>query len=346
MQTIMLDRFGLFAGLIIGTIVLCATFIIVTRPWLTRYALVYPNIRSSHDEPTPQGGGIAVVLAILIVTILAEHAFGVFDSEKDFGLSLLLIATGLLAALGAVDDIRPLPHTLRLFFQGVAVIAVLTSLPNDLRVIPLMPWLIERGLILIGLLWLINLTNFMDGIDWMTVAETVPLTGALTLLGFLAELPLLVTIISLVLLGAMLGFAPFNRPVAKLFLGDSGSLPIGLLLGWLLLQVAGAGYIVAALLLPLYYLADATITLGRRIGAGEPFWQAHRSHFYQRANDNGYTVLEIVTRVFLANLALATLALGTVARPDVRVDIASAILGAILVSWLLWRFAKGKTNRA
>ena len=96
----------------------------------------------------------------------------------------------------------------------------------------------------------------------------------------------------------MLGFAPFNKPVARLFLGDVGSLPIGLLLGWLLLQLAAKGHLAAALILPLYYLADATITLACRIARGEPIWQAHRTHFYQRATDNGFSVPAIVTRVF------------------------------------------------
>ncbi len=130
-----------------------------------------------------------------------------------------------------------------------------------------------------------NLVNFMDGIDWMTVAEVVPLTATVALLGLSGTIPSSSTILAFALLGATLGFAPFNKPVAKLFLGDVGSLPIGLLLGWLLLRLAGAGEIVAALLLPLYYVADASFTLVRRIAAGEPFWQAHRSHFYQRAGD-------------------------------------------------------------
>ena len=76
-----------------------------------------------------------------------------------------------------------------------------------------------------------NLVNFMDGLDLMTVAEIVPVTGALVLLGWLGELPAPATIAAAALCGAMLGFAPFNRPVAKIFLGDVGSLPIGLLAG-------------------------------------------------------------------------------------------------------------------
>ena len=103
----------------------------------------------------------------------------------------------------------------------------------------------------------------------------------------------------------MIGFAYFNRPVARLFLGDVGSLPIGLLLGWLLLLVATSGHLAAAILLPLYYLADATITLLRRLIRREPVWQAHRTHFYQLATDRGFTVMQVVTRVFFVNVVLA-----------------------------------------
>ena len=109
-----------------------------------------------------------------------------------------------------------------------------------------------------------NLVNFMDGIDWMMVAEVVPVTGGVALVGALGALPPEALIVALALNGAMLGFAPFNRPVARLFLGDMGSLPIGLLLFWLLLLVAGSGHVAAALLLPLYFVADATVTLARR----------------------------------------------------------------------------------
>src|SRR6202035_4450970 len=125
---------------------------------------------------------------------------------------------------------------------------------------------------------------------WMIVAEVVPITIGLVLLGLLGALRPVGVVVALALLGAMLGFAPFNRPVARLFLGDAGSLPIGLLIGWLLLLVAGSGYLAAAVLFPLYYLADATVTLLRRLINGEPVWKAHRTHFYQRAVDRGFAV--------------------------------------------------------
>jgi UDP-N-acetylmuramyl pentapeptide phosphotransferase/UDP-N-acetylglucosamine-1-phosphate transferase len=143
--------------------------------------------------------------------------------------------------------------------QAIAVGIVLASLPVDFRLIPILPVWPERILLLIGGLWFVNLVNFMDGLDWITVAEVIPVTAALALFGFYGQLPPDAALAALALCGAMIGFAPFNRPVAKLFLGDVGSLPIGLLVGWCLLQLAGSGHLAAALLLPLYYLADAKI---------------------------------------------------------------------------------------
>jgi UDP-N-acetylmuramyl pentapeptide phosphotransferase/UDP-N-acetylglucosamine-1-phosphate transferase len=142
----------------------------------------------------------------------------------------------------------------------------------------------------------------------------------------------------------MIGFAFFNRPVAKLFLGDVGSLPIGLLLGWLLLQLAGSGAPAAAILLPLYYLADSTITLIRRAAYGEPFWQAHRTHFYQRATDRGFKVTDVVLGVFITNAILAALALVTVITSSPALDIAALAAGAIVVALLLFIFSRGRTR--
>ena len=221
----------------------------------------------------------------------------------------------LIAAVGAADDIRSIGVAPRLLLQALAVAVVIYALPSELRVAPFLPWWIERVLLVLGGLWFVNLVNFMDGLDWMTVAEVVPITAALAMIGAFGLLPPAETIISFALCGAMIGFAYFNRPVAKLFLGDVGSLPVGLLLGWLLMQLAGHHGLAAAILLPLYYLADATITLIRRLLNGEPVWQAHRSHFYQRATDRGFTVNQVVAHVFAVNLGLVALACITLAAP-------------------------------
>jgi UDP-N-acetylmuramyl pentapeptide phosphotransferase/UDP-N-acetylglucosamine-1-phosphate transferase len=319
---------------------LTAGLIVVLLPALRRHALARPNVRSSHVEPTPQGGGIAVVVATAIVALAAVTLIAPPNERAQ--LAWVFGAAGLIAAVGAVDDVRPMPVLPRLLLQALAVSVTIAALPADLRIVPALPWAFECALLALAALWFVNAVNFMDGIDWITVAEAVPVTAGLVALGWLGALPTAAVVAALALLGAMIGFAPFNRPVARLFLGDVGSLPIGLLLAWLLIMLALDGYVAAALLLPLYYLADASLTLARRLIAGERVWQPHRTHFYQRATDGGFTVSEIVARVFASNVVLALLAVVSVAVPAWWVAVATLLAGAALVAWLLSAFARGK----
>ncbi len=314
--------------------------IIVLRPLFKRYALARPNARSSHKVPTRQGGGIAVIGAIIIVT--AGMLYSASDAASTVPLAVLFSAVVLVAVVGVVADIHPDYVVQRFLLQALAVVLMIFALPEDLRVAPFLPWWAERALLLFGTLWFVNLVNFMDGLDWMTVAEVVPVSATLAVIGILDALPPWSIVISLALCGAMIGFAFFNRPVAKLFLGDVGSLPIGLILAWLLILIAGKGDWAAALLLPLYYLADATITLLRRLVNGDKVWQAHRSHFYQCATDRGLTVIQVVRRVFIVNLLLAALALATVVQPSAELDSGALIAGAVLVAWLLMSFRRGR----
>ncbi|WP_022720641.1 glycosyl transferase [Rhodopseudomonas sp. B29] len=313
----------------------CAGLTMVLMPLLRRYALARPNARSSHKVPTPQGAGIAVIAATLVV---AEFASAV--AAPSAGLPIwLLAATLLIAAVGAVDDLRPLGVLPRLGLQALAVAAVVFTLPSELRVVPALPLGLERAVAFIAGLWFVNLVNFMDGLDWITVAEVVPLSLTLAAFGWAGVLPTPAALLAAALGGAMLGFAPFNKPVAKVFLGDVGSLPIGLLLGWCLLQLAVLGHPAAALLLPLYYLADATVTLLRRMAKREQFWQAHRSHFYQQATDNGFSVLAVSGHVLATNIILAALAAISVAMNSLIVDGIALAVGAVIVALLLIRFA-------
>lgn len=326
--------------LVFGAAALSAALIRVLKPQLQRYALARPNARSSHKVPTPQGGGIAVIASAVPFTALA-----LLDQPGPHpwqALALIGAAALLLAVVGAVDDIRPLNVAPRLGLQGLAVLMVITTLPAEARLAPAVPLLAERALMVFAGLWFVNLVNFMDGIDWITVAEMVPLTGAIAAFGLTGALPLPVTLAALALMGALIGFAPSNRPVAKLFLGDVGSLPIGLLTGWMLAHLALAGHFAAALLLPLYFLMDATLTLLRRLARREKVWQAHRSHFYQRATDGGFSVMAIDARIFVLNLLLAVLAGIVVHFNDLRVDLIALATGLLATALLLRTFAKGR----
>ncbi len=341
--------------------VLTCVLIVLLRPLLIRYALARPNARSSHKTPTPQGGGIAIMAALLLV-VVAGAVFSPWAPEcacPEKGLRGILsfylrrdpavIVLGcavLLAVVGACDDIRPLPTIPRLVLQFFAVSLVIVAATVNFRFLPdVVPHWLELTVLIVGGVWFVNLVNFMDGLDWITVAEMVPITAFIAFLGIhvdgvfsiftLGVSPLIAS----ALCGALLGFAIFNKPVARLFLGDVGSLPIGLIVGFFLLILARNGTFAAALLLPLYYLMDATITLFRRLAKRERVWEAHRSHFYQRATDNGFSVMSVVTHVFVLNLALAALAGVTLLWPSGVVQIGALAAGLLLVGVVLRRFS-------
>jgi UDP-N-acetylmuramyl pentapeptide phosphotransferase/UDP-N-acetylglucosamine-1-phosphate transferase len=307
------------------------------RPLLAHYALAKPTARSSHKKPTPQGGGIAVIIATMIIIAIAAIFFPE-QFDKPFRLTAIFAAAIGLALVGATDDVRPLEAIPRLILQTAAVAVVLAALPPEMRVIPAFPWWLERAVLLVAGVWFVNVVNFMDGIDWLTVAEVVPITLGLAMFGLMGILPQDATLVAVALCGAMIGFAPFNRPIAQLFLGDVGSLPIGLLLGWLLVLLAGRGHLAAAALMPLYYLADATVTLLRRLINGEPITQAHRSHFYQRALDNGFSVYQIVGRVFVVNIILVGSAAVTILKDSPILQLMMPVVGCAVVGALLWTF--------
>jgi UDP-N-acetylmuramyl pentapeptide phosphotransferase/UDP-N-acetylglucosamine-1-phosphate transferase len=313
-------------------------------PLLRRYALARPNARSSHSVPTPQGGGVAVVAAVTLVVLLVLALAPNVPAAEGLSLAVLLAAGLVLAGLGVLDDIRPMPALPRLAVQVAAVAAIAWTVPDGTRAMPdSVPLFVERLLVIVAGVWFVNLVNFMDGLDWMTFAGLAPASVAVALLAWAGAAPVAGGLVAAALAGGLLGFAPFNRPVARLFLGDVGSLPIGLFLGYALYRLAGNGHLLPALILPAYYLADATITLLRRMARGERFMEAHRSHFYQKATVNGLTVTGVVARVALVNIALAgTGAILAVAFTPARAALGCA-LAALVVAALLADFS---TRRA
>jgi len=141
--------------------------------------------------------------------------------------------------------------------------------------------------------------------------------------------------------GAAAAFLLFNFHPARIFLGDIGSVPLGYLLGFLLLGAAAEGHWKIALILPLYFLADATVTLARRLARGEPVWRAHRQHFYQRAVQRGLGHGAVVRRVIAADLLL--IACGWASENGW--EIAALAAAAVVVLALLFSLAGGWHRR-
>jgi UDP-N-acetylmuramyl pentapeptide phosphotransferase/UDP-N-acetylglucosamine-1-phosphate transferase len=307
--------------------------------WLATWALIpilrrrdmldYPNERSSHFVPTPRGGGIAVTGSVLLAWISLRSAGLVTP-----GVMIIALYTGLLAVVSWIDDVRGLSPGLRLMAQALAVtlgLAVLPEASNEFEAW----WGPALYFVATGLLWVwwINLFNFMDGIDGLAVSEAATIGCGLLLFAIVGdgvdpEAALLAAGIS----GGAIGFLGWNWSPARIFLGDVGSVPLGYVSGFLLLELATRGRWKIALILPLYFLADATITLFVRLLRGERVWEPHRQHFYQRAVRNGLDHAAVVKRVIAADLLL--IGCGWAAesgRAVFALGAASVIVAALLV---------------
>lgn len=320
---------------------LTAALIVVLTPVMRRYAMARPSARGLHATPTPQGAGLAIMLAILALAAAGLAWSGAPLAQTPASLAALLAGASALAALGAADDILQLGAGARLLAQFAAAAAIVWTTPTTLAggygEGAVLLWLAATS---VGLVWFVNLTNFMDGMDGMTVVGL----GAPALFVALANLAghgdPATGLVCLAAVGGLIGFFPFNAPRARLFLGDVGSLSLGLIVGAALLRLAAAGHPIPALIAPLYYLADATITLGQRAARGENLAQAHRSHFYQRAVTGGMSAWGVLARVGALNLALAGLA-GVALVVDPKLQFAALLIAAALVGLTLRRLARG-----
>ena len=297
--------------------------------FLRRHAIFdRPNERSSHTELTPRGGGIGVVAILFLAwAMLAppEHRIEIFT---------IIAATVLLAGVSWIDDLRSLSPGIRLAAQLVAILPALLFLKEKFPLFQgIIPELLE--LFLAGLLWIwfINLFNFMDGIDGISGVEAAAIGAGIALVAMQAPETGIDPRLATTVAAGAIGFLCWNWHPAKVFLGDVGSIPLGYLLGWLLLDLACAGAWAAAAILPLYYLADATITLARRALRGEKVWRAHREHFYQRAVQNGRSHAVVSAGVAVCNVLLIGLAILSISAPWVALA-ASAATVTVFLAWL------------
>ena len=297
-----------------------------------RAILDHPNERSSHATPTPRGAGLAVVG----VTLLAWCLVAALTDALGHYWPVFLAALAL-AAISWRDDLHGLPAWPRLIAQALAVAAGMTALPGDGLIFQgLLPPLLDTAVAALGWLWFVNLFNFMDGIDGISGVEAVAIGGGLCLVALVGGMGDGAGLYALIVAMAALGFLPWNWHPARIFLGDVGSVTLGYLIGWLLLGAAAAGFWAAALLLPLYYLADATLTLFSRLRRREPVWRAHRKHYYQRAIRRGIGQRAVVGAVtalngLLMGAALLSLTGGLGA-------LAGLVVGALSVIGVLWYF--------
>lgn len=302
--------------------------------WLERRQILdRPNERSSHVRPTPRGGGLAVASSVVVGWALIAVTGGALASwiwGAVLAALVLMIASWL-------DDRHTLPVAPRFAAHALAAAVLLVLLPDGATVFGgLLPVWADRVVAVVGWLWVVNLYNFMDGIDGITGVETTALGLGIALVAALSGAPAALVPLALICAAAAAGFLRWNWHPARIFLGDVGSIPLGLLMGGLLLQLAVAGQLAAAVILPLYYLADATITIGRRAWQGQKVWQAHRQHFYQRAVQGGRSHAQVVVAIAVANTVLVMWAVLSLSMPWLACAGAVATVAVLLARLQSW----------
>jgi Fuc2NAc and GlcNAc transferase len=308
---------------------------VVRRLALRRDLLDRPNERSSHTVPTPRGGGLAIVAAVLAGLVTA-FAAGLVSGR----LTLALLGCGLvIAAIGFADDRRPVPAALR-FGVHVAMVGVALFAIGGLPAVDVGGTRLPAGRVadlaaLLCCVWFLNLFNFMDGIDGIAGAEAAFVSFASAGLLGVAGAGTAFIVPWLLLGAASLGFLAWNWAPAKIFMGDAGSGFTGFAIALLLVQSARVpGFSPwTALILTAPFASDATLTLVRRMLRGERWYSAHRSHAYQwlarRWRSHAYVTLLVVVLDLLVVLPLAIL---SVRAPALAPWVAALTLAAFLLA--------------
>lgn len=278
----------------VGLAALAAFLTWLTRVYALRRGLMdTPGERRSHSVATPRGGGIAIVAVVLLVCLWQASGVG---PGQGMPIALFTVGLALVAGIGWLDDHRPLSARLRFSIHLIAAALLALALWR----LGLPPWLVVAGFVLAASL--INIWNFMDGINGLAASQ-----AAIAAAGFALVLPAGWSLLAIALCAGCLGFLPFNFPRSRIFLGDVGSGALGYVLAALTAIAAARTSSPILALMPLtVFSVDAGFTLSRRVLSGEPWWQPHTTHAYQRAARRlGHTRVTAACAIFTLTATIA-----------------------------------------
>ncbi len=325
--------------MVIVGLVISFIFSIIVTGLLQKYAINHslidiPNERSSHSIPTPRGGGLSIVIPFLLCIIML-----LFFEQLDRNIALAL-GTGcfFVASVGWIDDHQHIPAMWRaLLYAIAAVLAVfyLGEIDNFKSVFHHLSFgLGSSFLIVIWIVWMTNLYNFMDGTDALAAIQAICtglLAGALLWLEGQYGLAMICLLIS----ASSCGFLFWNWPPAKIFMGDVGSCPLGFCFGVLAVigEIQGSVPFTVFFILLSIFICDTTLTLLLRIFANEKWYQAHKSHAYQRLVQLGISHKKLAIIILFVNVSILwPLAWVAYLKQDLAIYIAS--LAGLLMATL------------
>ena len=309
-----------------------------------RHLLDHPNERSLHTAPVPRLGGVAIVLGSWIPCAVVWLLW----QERTGALSSWLAASMMVAALGLIDDLRPLRARARFLIQSLVACAfcVAMGVPHSLAITHVIALELPYGITLaLSVLWLVgtlNIFNFMDGMDGLAGTQALTAGGAIAIASWLsgrADLALVAAAIA----AASGGFLLHNAPPARIFMGDAGSTYLGFSFASALLLGSTATPSLPIAVAPLAlapFLLDGTFTIFRRLSRREPVWKAHRSHLYQRAVQSGLTHRQVLVPYVLWSVAAGVSAvLASLGNGVTMAGVMLLMLGAL---GGIWRWVVGR----
>lgn len=285
--------FEIFAAII--SFCICYGILFVLLPWLRECCLDRPNNRSSHLQPTPSGGGVVFVIIAIFVSVL--NLLGNWSDDYILThINFVCFFAFPLAVVGFLDDRRGLPVGWRYLVQLIVSFVVVFASPfahADLN-FPLL-----SALLVVTVTAVVNFTNFMDGLDGL-VAGCMAVAISAAAIRLSAPWP----IWSLV--GALVGFLFWNWSPAKVFMGDVGSTFLGSVFAALVFQASSWVEALALLFIATPVFGDACLCVTRRLFAGQPVFQAHRLHLFQRLHQAGWSHDRVSSLYIIATIVLAT----------------------------------------
>lgn len=322
---------------ILGSVVMVCS-LVLTRMLLTimpKFGIVdVPSARRAHAKKTPRGGGLAFVLIFSIALPIFEYMMrgscsGAIDILQIF-LPISLISFW--------DDVSHVMVPLRLFVHIICSSLAIMWLVHPHTILHYeIPMSLDLAIGAFALLTFLNVYNFLDGIDGITVSESMHLSCTILLLcavryDIIPNVDIII-MVATIILGWSFGFIYFNWQPAKIFLGDVGSISLGFLLGVCLLTIASASakLFAACVIAALYYIADGGMTILIRLVKGEKIWEPHLQHFFQKAVRNGKSHKRVVRRIMKCNILLMLFAVNSLYYPVLSIVCAILIVMVTLI---------------
>ena len=267
----------------------------------------YDNLPPTAQKFLPssiQGGGIVLVFSVAICLAVANTRFDV------------LLPLFMLASMALLDKLIPLPWLLQMVIQMFAISIPLSNL-HDTTFGNIFPAWMDILIVSAAWMWFMNMLHGMDDVDGFASTGILSISATLCIaMVLIGKFPSLLSSYSLVVASATCGFLWWNWPPSKISLGKVGSIPLGFVVGYLLLLAVRAGYGYAVLIMCAYYISDNVISWCKRTWRSKPLIMAHDEYYYQRALINGRSPMFVVRSVFGINILLAFLAVQSVIDAD------------------------------